>query len=271
VKILVPLDGSRFSERALPVAIWLAERLDADIHLFSAVATVGELVARDEQLAEYQIPGPSVEREVVVDLDPAGAIHEALRRLGDAVACMASHGRGRSAALIGSVATDVVARGRDPLIVVGPMIDERFPGSNVLVCVDETPGSAALLPIGQRWAALLREPLIVVTVAEPVPPAIHSGPVRRLFGPDGDVDAYLEALVRPIRREGGDVKTLALYDPISPAEGMRTYLRDHPAALVVVGSHARKGISRLVFGSTSASIVYGNPSPVLVAPRPDAR
>jgi nucleotide-binding universal stress UspA family protein len=271
MKILVPLDGSPFAERALPVAVWLAERLDADVHLFSAVPTVEELVARDEQLAEYQIPGRCVEREVVVDLDPAGAIHEALRRLGDAVACMASHGRGRSAALIGSVATEVVARGRDPLIVVGPLIDERFPGSNVLACVDETPGSAVLLPIAQRWAGLLREPLVVVTVAEPVPPAISSGPVRRLFGPDGDVDAYLEALVRPIRREGADVKTLALYDPISPAEGLRTYLREHPATLVVIGSRARRGLARMVFGSTSATIVHGSASPVLVAPRPDTR
>jgi nucleotide-binding universal stress UspA family protein len=269
MKILVPLDGSKFSERALPVAEWLAGRLDADIHLFSAVPTADDLVARDEQLAEYQLPGRCVEREVVIDLDPAGAIHEALRRLGDAVACIASHGRGRSAALIGSVATEVVRRGRDPLVVVGPTIDERFPGSNVLACVDETSGSAAILPIAERWAGRLREPLIVVTVAEPVPPAIAAGPVRRLFGPDGDVDAYLEALVRPIRREGADVKTLALYDPISPAEGMRTYLRDHPAALVVVGSHARTGIARLVFGSTAASVVQGNPSPVLVAPRPD--
>jgi nucleotide-binding universal stress UspA family protein len=271
MKILVPLDGSRFSERALPVAEWMGQRLDADIHLFSAVPTADEIVARDEQLAEYQIPGRCVEREVVLSLDPAGAIHEALRRLGDAVACMSSHGRGRSAALMGSMANEVVGRAHDPLVVVGPMIDERFPGSNVLACVDETPASAALLPIAQRWAGLLREPLIVVAVAEPVPPAIAAGPVRRLFGPDGDVDAFLERLVRPIRREGGDVKTLALYDPISPAEGMRAYLRDHPAALVVVSSHARTGISRLVFGSTAASIVYGSPSPVLVAPRPDAR
>jgi nucleotide-binding universal stress UspA family protein len=62
MKILVPTDGSKFSERALPVAEWLAGRLDADIHLFSAVPTADDLVARDEQLAEYQLPGRCIER-----------------------------------------------------------------------------------------------------------------------------------------------------------------------------------------------------------------
>ena len=45
MKILVPLDGSRFAERALPVAVWLAERLDADIHLFSAATLEPLLLA----------------------------------------------------------------------------------------------------------------------------------------------------------------------------------------------------------------------------------
>jgi nucleotide-binding universal stress UspA family protein len=40
--ILVPLDGSRFSKRALPVAFELARRLGAQLHLLSAVPTEDE-------------------------------------------------------------------------------------------------------------------------------------------------------------------------------------------------------------------------------------
>src|SRR5712671_2097941 len=38
--VVVPLDGSPLSLRALPVGVALAQRFGADIHLFSAVSTV---------------------------------------------------------------------------------------------------------------------------------------------------------------------------------------------------------------------------------------
>jgi len=54
--ILVPLDGSRFAERALPVASRPAQRLEADIHLLSAVAKEDDVVHRAAELAEIELP-----------------------------------------------------------------------------------------------------------------------------------------------------------------------------------------------------------------------
>lgn len=51
---------------------------------------------------------------------------------------------------------------------------------------------------------------------------------------------------------------------------MRVYLLDNPAFHLVVSSHARTGLSRIVFGSAAAAIVHHNTAPVLVVPRPDA-
>jgi nucleotide-binding universal stress UspA family protein len=82
---------------------------------------------------------------------------------------------------------------------------------------------------------------------------------------------FLDSLVAPHRQQGHKVEALALYDPISPASGLEVYLRDNPATLVIVASHARTGPTRLVFGSEAAAIVRRSPSPVLVVPRPDAR
>jgi nucleotide-binding universal stress UspA family protein len=273
--VLVPLDGSPFSGRAVPVAARLSGKLDAGIMLFSAVPTEDAVPERQAELADVVPPclGP-VHRTVVVSTDPAGAIHEQLRELGRdrTLVCMASHGRNRSAALLGSVATEVVARGHDPLVVVGPHPDEHPGGHGVMVAVDESPASAALLPIGLGWARLVDEPLTVTTVAEPVPPPVRPDhPARRRFGPDGDVEMFLDSLVAPHRQQGHKVEVLALYDPISPASGLEVYLRDNPATLVVVASHARTGPTRLVFGSEAAAIVRRSPSPVLVVPRPDAR
>jgi nucleotide-binding universal stress UspA family protein len=273
--ILVPLDGSEFSQVAVPIATRLAHRLDAGLHLFSVVRAVDEIDERDGALAavEEDLEGVKVERSVVVGLDAAGAIHEALRRLGGsaaAVICMASHGRGRSAALVGSVATEVVRRGRDPLVVVGPFADERrlerF-ARGVVACVDETAtASSPELAAGLTWGSMLDEPVTVITVAEPAPEPVRPVPVRRLFGPDGDVDAFLRSLVEPMSASGRVVATAPVFDPISPVEGVVTYVDARMPSLVVVGTRARSGVSRLVFGSASAGIVHRSPAPTLVVP-----
>jgi nucleotide-binding universal stress UspA family protein len=268
--LLVPLDGSDFSARAIPIAERLADRFGATMTLFSAVEREDERRVRDAEIAAIAPHHRPHKRWVVVDADPAGAIHEVLRQLVHAIACMASHGRNRSAALVGSVATGVVARGHDPLVLVGPVADLEVDGKGVVACIDETPASQALLPSAAHIAQLLAEPLTVITVAEPVPPPLTAGPIRRRFGPDEDVDLYLEAAVTPLRARGHTVETHAVYDPISPAAGVRDYVWVHPASLVAVASHARTGTSRFLLGSIAAEIVHSIISPVVVVPRPDA-
>lgn len=262
----MPLDGSQLALAALPVAAELAERLGAGLVLLSAVPKQDGRQERVHELSLVSAPARSIEREVVVDPDPAAAIHVALHRRPRSVACMATHGRGRSEALWGSVANDVVARGHDPLILVGPSVDAGRGGEQAIACVDESPQSLVVLPAALRWAALLGERMAVLTVAEPVPDPIRPGPPQRRFGP-GDVDRFLDQTVAPLRAEGHDVATVAVYDPITPADGVISYLEEHPAALVVVGSHARSGVARLALGSVAAGIVHRSVSPVLVVCR----
>lgn len=270
--VLVPVDGSESSARALPAAWELARRLHAEVRVLSAVVKEQDLEHREKELAALALPdGRAPRRTVVLDPDPVHAIHDALLLNGPAVACMATHGRGRSAALVGSVATEVVARGHEPIVLVGPLVgDRRGPATGVVTCVDDTPASAAVVPLALGWARRLVQPLEIVTVAEPVPLSVRDGSFRRRFGPEGDVDAFLEELLASVPiDEAAPVSAVALYDPISPAEGVRSHLyrRDDPAALVVVSSHARTGVSRVVFGSVAAAIVHHSPSPVMVVPR----
>jgi nucleotide-binding universal stress UspA family protein len=173
--------------------------------------------------------------------------------------------------VLGSVANEVLARGHDPLVLVGPLVDYRLVSEGVVACLDETPESTVVLPVAQTWARFLGEPLVALTAAEPVPPEIAVGPVRRSFGPDGDVDAFLRRVVRPLLRQGVEVRTKAVFSVVSPAAAVRTYVWAHPAVLLVVSSRARRGLSRLAFGSVAAKIVRDSCSPVLVVHRPDRR
>jgi nucleotide-binding universal stress UspA family protein len=273
--LLVPLDGSEFSERALPVAARLARRLGAAVHLFGAVEKEADVAGREADLARAAgtLDGIHVHEEVVVDLDPAGAIHEAMKRIGSAVACMSSHGRARSAAVLGSVANEVLARGHDPLVLVGPLFDDELDGTGIYAAVDETPGSASVVLAARHWAKMLGEGLTVLTIAEPVPAPVTGGPPRRRFGPDDDVDAFLRRVVGKVLGPEAldDVEVKAVYDPISPSVGLCTYLKNRPPWLVALSSRGRIGLERLVFGSVAAATVRCSVVPVLVVPRPDAR
>jgi nucleotide-binding universal stress UspA family protein len=264
--LVVPVDGSRLSRSAAAVAGPLACRLDAELHLLSAVPTADEADGRLSELATIDVPCGRVGRSVAVDPDPAGVIHEAVDRRPGAVACMATHGRGRSAALVGSVATRVVARSRHPVLLVCPLVDRRPAGDGVLACVDDGPDAALVVSWALTWAELLGEAVTVVTVAERAGGPIGATPTRRRFGPEGDVDAFLHAVVQPARHEGHRLETLALYDPISPPCGLYGYLREHPATLVVAGARAPTGLAHLVFGSVAGSLVRHSPSPVLILP-----
>lgn len=115
----------------------------------------------------------------------------------------------------------------------------------IVASVDDSPASAPLILVALRWADLLGESLAVITVGEMAPESLWEGPVRRRFGPDGDPAAFLEDLVEPIRDQRPDVETVAVYDPISPAEGVRRYLRDDPAFLLVVSSRPHSGPARV--------------------------
>ncbi|MCU1373527.1 MAG: hypothetical protein JWO68_813 [Actinomycetia bacterium] len=269
--VLVPLDGSHFATHALPVAADLASSTGAEVHLLAVVEDEGEIDVRSADLADAAGSLKHAHQAVVVADDVAATVHLALDQLAPAVACMASHGRGRSAALVGSVATEVVRRGRDPLVLVGPEVDpDGYPDGRrrgIVACIDESLPSHVVLPVALRWSLLLEEPLVVLTVAEPAPEPVGGGPIRRAFGPDGDVEGYLEGVARPWREEGIAVETVAVFDPIGPAEGVRHHLRAHPARLVVAASRARVGAERAVFGSAAAAIVRRCPAPVLVVPR----
>jgi nucleotide-binding universal stress UspA family protein len=184
---------------------------------------------------------------------------------------MTSRGRGRSAAVVGSVANNVLARTREPIVIVGPLVDWRLSTAGVLACIDGKQPPDAVLPSAMRWARLLQERLIVCTVAEPVPPEIHAGPVRRSYGPDGDVDAYLQRIVRPLRTGDIDVEAHAEYNEFGVLAGIRRHLTIRPASLVALGTRLRRGVSRLVLGSLAAEVMRASPSPVLVVPRADDR
>jgi nucleotide-binding universal stress UspA family protein len=71
----------------------------------------------------------------------------------------------------------------------------------------------------------------------------------------------LEPLLEKARRAGASARALALEG--RPARLVVESAGDLNAALVVIGTHARRGVRRVLLGSVAAEIVAGSPCPVL--------
>jgi nucleotide-binding universal stress UspA family protein len=149
-RILIPLDGSRLSERVVEPAIDLGRSLDATYTLLRVVnplGVVGELPAalapgmgkaaaaeREAEARDYlsrigwwmQDRGLEVDTTVVPSERPARAILEESERAGAALIAMATHGRhGVTRLVMGSVAGGVLRGARVPLLLYRPNMQER--------------------------------------------------------------------------------------------------------------------------------------------------
>lgn len=136
-RVLVPLDGSQLSERALPLAAHLAERAGAQLELLQVVSPVVEaypyavvpssvyetlcdrarsgLQAIADRLQQRSIEVPTV---VEIGFPAEAIVDEAHRRQADLIV-MATHGRsGLRRWALGSVADRVLHAAKTPLLLV---------------------------------------------------------------------------------------------------------------------------------------------------------
>ncbi|MFN0092718.1 MAG: universal stress protein [Acidimicrobiales bacterium] len=270
--LIVPLDGSELALRALPVAGALAARFGASVHLLGVAASdleEDELHSAFAQLTDVLEP-PAASVSVLRAGGASAPVAQMEADLAPAAVCMATHGRGRSAALLGSTATEMLTATAAPLVLVGPAAGPGAPDAAVVACVDGSPESAAVVETGGAWAAGLGAPLTVLTVAEPTPESVRRpGHYDRAHGPQIDAQDYVDGLAAEVRRVHPSLRVggAAVYDPISPVEGLLRWVSDNPAQLLVVNTRARTGLARALLGSVGASIARHAPVPVLAARR----
>jgi nucleotide-binding universal stress UspA family protein len=260
--ILVPLDGSTRAEVALGPALALREATKARVCLMTTRWDTGT-VEPERYLREMTSRYPDVDTELIIDRPPAEAILLVLDEGPDAVACMATHGRGGlGQAVLGSVAEEVI-RGTDrPIVLVGPSYRPPPPSAGPLRIVAAWDGSEVSTAVAPAVVELASQLEAAVTVVEVVPtPSL--APVRR--DPEtGEERPTLEALVRAagvpvehsVRR--GD-----------PAEEIAIAADVLDAGYVVMATHGRSGLARLALGSVAMRVVHHSRCPVVVV-RPAA-
>jgi nucleotide-binding universal stress UspA family protein len=249
---VVPLDGSQYSERALPVAAALAERIGGGLLLVTAESfgPVGAGMYLD-QVAERGFSCP-VETVAYPDRVPIRAILGAGNAAENRVVCMTTHGRGRIAwTVLGTIAEHIIRRSPRPLILVGPHCrpDTIVSSAEFLVASDGDEHADELAANAATWSEMLGLNRRVAVVLHPldIESAQHSArpavPVAAEYGIDSD------ALI--LRRDE------------YPAGALVNIAEDLPAALIAMGCHGRYGMQRVALGSVTMSVVQHAPCPVL--------
>jgi nucleotide-binding universal stress UspA family protein len=263
-KLLVPLDGSDSSLRAVPVAVRLARRLGLKVQLYTLVDDDAEVAAAEQSLeavAADNLNGGEGDCLVEVGGDPVASIVAAAGD--DAVPCMGTAASVRfHQGHFGSVAEGVVRALARPMFLVGPEM-EPSPGSptqKVVIPVDDSKLSESAIDPGVALAQEFGVPLWVVSVASP----------RQEGGADMVVghSRYVHNLAAKLKREHPDldVEYEALHDE-NPAEAIVRFVGDDGTA--VMATHGRSGLSRLVAGSVATGVVARSKRAVVVF-RPEA-
>jgi nucleotide-binding universal stress UspA family protein len=262
--ILVPLDGSERSERALGFACWLAASSGARLHL---VAAPWEGVAVD--LARYledqaRWSGLARVSTSVEQGPPVDAIVRAAHALDDPVVCMGTHGRSSvGQVLLGSVSEGVLRRCTVPVVLLGPTagpLAERSGG--MLVCSDGSDCADAIVVPAAGLAARLDMPVTVVEVVGPeetVAPAGGECVDHVTIAARRRLDDVADRLVRA---GAPDVGVEVLYGA-DPAGSIVHRAQQHAVALVALATHGRSGLARVVLGSVAMRTVHHSPCPVL--------
>ena len=297
--VLVPVDGSNFAEHALPYALGIARRTRADLHLalvhvptdvLSPSYPLAEAVeTRDAEMRDHDT---AYMDQLVDRLRPAGVeIRPALLRGHVAAALsryvedeqiglvvMTTHGRGGlQRAWLGSTADSMVRHCRIPILLLRPAEETRSIGPasdaavrRVLVAVDGSEISEMALRDACEIGVTDDAELVLVHVLQP--PVAAASPYLphtiqlthdEMAAREAHMRRYLDDLSGRDWLAGRQIRTRVLVD-YHPAPAILEVAEEIEAGLIVLGTHGRGGLPRLILGSVADKVIRGTHRPVLV-------
>ena len=271
--VLIPTDGSPLSEDALEQSITTFP--DGDLTLIY-VDDPRNTTLNDDELRPERIFADLLdiaERhdiEVGTEIRVGHPSREIVRFSEDADVdeiMIGSHSRERvSRILLGSVAEGVLRRAPVPVTIVRP--HQRMGTTHHLVPVDGSEQSIKAL----EYAASVF-PDVETTVLHAIDPMeTHYGEGQFVHS-EAEYEqiqqqaAELLADAADLAEEyGANVRTTTIVEwgPNRPADAILTYIDDNDVDHVIMGSHGRSGVSRLLLGSVAETVARRSPAPVTV-------
>jgi nucleotide-binding universal stress UspA family protein len=276
-KILVAVDGSESGRNALHQAFKLANEEKCWITVTSVVPpyegeieTLGVKDIRaalrkpcDDALAEVEKIAKT-ERMLVKTVCEEGEIHERIVDLADAENCdvivMGRRGRRRlEQALVGSVTARVIGHTQRDVFVVpsGATIGWK----KILFATDGSRFSAQAADKAISFARAYGGGLVVLSVVD-VPTELYAEAPKAVEDLIKKAKEYTAAVKKQAEAAGVSADTY-----VGEAEADAAILKlagEQAVDLIVMGSHGRTGLRRLLMGSVTEMVIGHAPCPVLV-------
>jgi len=139
----------------------------------------------------------------------------------------------------------------------------------ILVPLDGSDLAEGAIPHGAEMAKAFKAKLTLLSVIEPV--EVYSqpgvvGPVVSVSMDVGDevrnVTEYLDKVADKLRKDGIDVVRVVREG--DAASQICDYARENHADMIVMSTHGRSGIQRLVYGSVAEHVLHNATVPVLL-------
>ena len=292
--ILVPLDGSTFAESALPVALDVAQRKGARLHVVQVNEPVMLPVdpmglpdlsewkrAAELQAEEYlqsianrcvEEAGVSVRTEFLQG-KTATALAMYVTEMDVGLIVMTTHGRGGiNRVWMGSVADALVRRVRVPVLLLRPApagTNPQFAARHILVTLDgsdlATRAIERAVELGTVFGA--RYTLLRVVLPNPLVPAPLVYPrkdqLELVARERSAAFGQLESEASILRARGLDVQTVVV-EAHNPATAILQFALENDVDVIALATHGRGGWSRVALGSVADKVMRGSTIPVLL-------
>lgn len=294
-RILFPTDFSECADQALGLALRFAEAHGAELHMFHAVVLHAADPANpalqfpdEERVVRElrQIAGSRMEatverhetREVRIQrvqqraISPVAAILDYADEQEVDLIVMGTHGRralGR--VLMGSVAREVVRQASCPVLTVRASEDGGEVGREIrriLVPVDFSDyarmGFDTAVAVAETFGARLQA---LHVVEEALYPDFYYPILASSENVPAEIQERLEkALAEWLEETGGRPAEVALELHVGAgraAAEIATFAEEHDSDLIVLSSHGRTGLERVLVGSVAEGTIRRAPCPVL--------
>ncbi|MFC2003771.1 universal stress protein [Chloroflexota bacterium] len=292
-RILVPLDGSKLAESALPYAEELAGAFNSEIALLFVCDTprckyryehqvyVDKMAELTRNNLEGERPKTSV-KPVVVEGHPATEISDYADQNDISLIVMATHGRtGIMSWAMGSIANKVLDRVRIPILLIRGVSGAEEAGQmmcfgRIMLPLDGSEAGEAALPYVIEIANKLYPEIILLQVVAPgqhvhtvggldyvrfteQQVASMTADAKDCLGQVGNKLTRIKATVRPELKFG------------DPAEEIIKLAGEMGACMVAMSTHGHSGIDRWTFGSVTHKVLHSGNTPLLLVRAPGAK
>jgi len=299
-KILIPLDGSKTSEKVLPYARYLAGRLKIPIDLL-AVIDAAEMAthvsAENARLLDAMVPEATASSEnylrgiagtfaggTVKCAVEKGRVEDVIIEKGEMnkgiLIAMATHGRsGLNRFLLGSIAEKVLRGATNPLLLVRATEEAKSTGEaplkSIIVPLDGSVLAESLLPMVADMAKKL-DLGIELFRAYHVPYNVYAGDDdsyavvnydELIAGVRDEANEYLETKVAELKKLGV-ARVSAVTKEGFASDEIIAIGRKTPDSLIAMCSHGRSGVQRWMLGSVAEIVVRHSDDPVLITRAP---